>query len=102
RRRHTRSYGDWSSDVCSSDLADQVGWRNIRDARTGVEFKPRAKWLVSGIYHNYWLASATDALYSTAGAVVARSVNGTAGTHVGRSEERRVGKSVGVGGGGMR
>src|SRR5438094_525423 len=24
RRRHTRSYGDWSSDVCSSDL---VPWR---------------------------------------------------------------------------
>src|SRR5437867_12329627 len=23
RRRHTRSYGDWSSDVCSSDLARQ-------------------------------------------------------------------------------
>src|SRR5207248_8104927 len=23
RRRHTRSYGDWSSDVCSSDLAAQ-------------------------------------------------------------------------------
>src|SRR5207248_7955266 len=22
RRRHTRSYGDWSSDVCSSDLED--------------------------------------------------------------------------------
>src|SRR5207248_6606727 len=22
RRRHTRSYGDWSSDVCSSDLDD--------------------------------------------------------------------------------
>src|SRR5207248_6233484 len=22
RRRHTISYGDWSSDVCSSDLAD--------------------------------------------------------------------------------
>src|SRR5207248_8898682 len=22
RRRHTRSYGDWSSDVCSSDLWD--------------------------------------------------------------------------------
>src|SRR6266516_211291 len=22
RRRHTRSYGDWSSDVCSSDLHD--------------------------------------------------------------------------------
>src|SRR5207248_3788025 len=25
RRRHTRSYGDWSSDVCSSDLlADRL------------------------------------------------------------------------------
>src|SRR5207248_3911664 len=24
RRRHTRSYGDWSSDVCSSDLASCV------------------------------------------------------------------------------
>src|SRR5207248_4759078 len=23
RRRHTRSYGDWSSDVCSSDLRGQ-------------------------------------------------------------------------------
>src|SRR5207248_6389265 len=22
RRRHTRSYGDWSSDVCSSDLLE--------------------------------------------------------------------------------
>src|SRR5437867_2480372 len=24
RRRHTRSYGDWSSDVCSSDLDDRA------------------------------------------------------------------------------
>src|SRR5438094_9773141 len=24
RRRHTRSYGDWSSDVCSSDLRSSV------------------------------------------------------------------------------
>src|SRR6266516_2289865 len=25
RRRHTRSYGDWSSDVCSSDLPRWIG-----------------------------------------------------------------------------
>src|SRR5207248_5686110 len=25
RRRHTRSYGDWSSDVCSSDLVYDAG-----------------------------------------------------------------------------
>src|SRR5207248_7582294 len=36
RRRHTRSYGDWSSDVCSSDLqasrpvtGDPAGWEGI-------------------------------------------------------------------------
>src|SRR5437867_6586772 len=33
RRRHTRSYGDWSSDVCSSDLAAQGGARRILSAR---------------------------------------------------------------------
>src|SRR5438094_10396685 len=27
RRRHTRSYGDWSSDVCSSDL--EAGFKAI-------------------------------------------------------------------------
>src|SRR5207248_8415221 len=32
RRRHTRSYGDWSSDVCSSDL-------------TPIDFVPMAKTL---------------------------------------------------------
>src|SRR6266516_6149464 len=25
RSRHTRSYGDWSSDVCSSDLGGPIG-----------------------------------------------------------------------------
>src|SRR5437867_9276046 len=32
RRRHTRSYGDWSSDVCSSDLAIPFMQREIQDA----------------------------------------------------------------------
>src|SRR5256885_5142862 len=26
RRRHTRLQGDWSSDVCSSDLAVTIAW----------------------------------------------------------------------------
>jgi len=65
-------------------LADQVGWKNIEHIRIGPDFKPRAKWLVSSYYHSYWLASATDSLYSAAGAAVARSAAGTAGTHVGQ------------------
>src|SRR5438094_4121699 len=33
RRRHTRSYGDWSSDVCSSDLEGAIaGLVNLRTA----------------------------------------------------------------------
>src|SRR5437867_1627923 len=40
RRRHTRSYGDWSSDVCSSDLNDlrysaEHGRDTLRFAETG-------------------------------------------------------------------
>src|SRR5437867_9523146 len=30
RRRHTRSYGDWSSDVCSSDLSRPTRARSRR------------------------------------------------------------------------
>src|SRR5207248_8200605 len=34
RRRHTRSYGDWSSDVCSSDLImARDGWRAMMHRR---------------------------------------------------------------------
>src|SRR5205807_4600249 len=29
RRRHTRLQGDWSSDVCSSDLSGSTEWRAI-------------------------------------------------------------------------
>src|SRR5207248_5612955 len=31
RRRHTRSYGDWSSDVCSSDLEVAVELAGVAD-----------------------------------------------------------------------
>src|SRR5713226_118359 len=44
RRRHTRWTGDWSSDVCSSDLGDQAGagaGRAARDAR-GTDPRGRA------------------------------------------------------------
>src|SRR5207248_8135479 len=35
RRRHTRSYGDWSSDVCSSDLDRLDGHRRAAAAARG-------------------------------------------------------------------
>src|SRR5437764_11820523 len=68
RRRHTRYIGDWSSDVCSSDL----GGGSPRGGRGG----------------RLWVG---------AGAAVCPAPAGTAGGRgadpgPGRSEERRVGK----------
>src|ERR1022692_2347073 len=34
RRRHTRLQGDWSSDVCSSDLVTEIGCECARNAAT--------------------------------------------------------------------
>src|SRR5262249_47310054 len=51
-------------------FSDQVGWKNIEHARAGVELKPTAKWQLSGSYHSWWLASATDGLFSASGALV--------------------------------
>jgi hypothetical protein len=65
-------------------LADQVGWKNIHHLRTGVEARPHAKLTIAGSYHSFWLASATDALYSAGGAVIARIPAGAADRHVGQ------------------
>jgi hypothetical protein len=42
---------------------------------------------VSGSYHDFWLASATDALYAASGAAVARMTSGAAGRHVGQEAD---------------
>src|SRR5438094_8279643 len=63
RRRHTRSYGDWSSDVCSSDLVETL-----------VRLLDRA---------------ADERLDLAGGGAGVAGLDGQAGV---RSEERRVGK----------
>src|SRR5437762_12290321 len=76
RRRHTRYIGDWSSDVCSSDLSSS----GVRIARVRSSVRGRrglARPCVASVVRQ-WREStyraATPALVST------------------RSEERRVGK----------
>lgn len=71
-------------------LADQVGWRNVEHLRGGIELKPAAQWQISGSYHSFWLASATDALYNAGGAAVARAADGSAGTRVGQELDAQV------------
>src|SRR5207248_8764148 len=89
RRRHTRSYGDWSSDVCSSDLAAKfvrgdaiaaliitviniVGGLAIGLMRHGMSFADAAA--------TFTTLTAGDGLVSQIPALLVRS------------EERRVGK----------
>jgi hypothetical protein len=65
-------------------FADQIGWRNIEHVRAGISQAPFRNWKFTETYENFWLASARDALYSTSGALVAQSLAGAAGRHVGQ------------------
>lgn len=65
-------------------FADQVGWKNIEQVRTGVAESPGHRWKFTETYESFWLASARDALYTGSGAPVVQSLSGTAGKHVGQ------------------
>src|SRR5207248_7669100 len=87
RRRHTRSYGDWSSDVCSSDLdlIDAYGpspefdilYLSYQEVRTRAR-KSDISDFVFRLYCGLWHLS---------GYVLTKK-----GAEKLRSEERRVGK----------
>src|SRR5207248_5770323 len=84
RRRHTRSYGDWSSDVCSSDLGS-ANTELVRStslylfAQDSWKFKPN-------VSLNYGLRWEMNTPLTDIGKKVQRFNPGQ------RSEERRVGK----------
>ncbi len=65
-------------------LADQVGWKNIRHLRSGLEAKPRTPWRLFANYHSWWRASLQDGLYNAAGSLTVRSPGPRAGRHVGQ------------------
>ncbi len=66
-------------------IADQVGWRNIKGLRTGVELRPRVKIKFTFDHHFFRLASAHDGLYNSSGALVVRPpAAGALSTDVGR------------------
>src|SRR5256885_10792686 len=79
RRRHTRLQGDWSSDVCSSDLHEVIG-NHFNSSTQGA--------LESG--GPFGVLNGTDES-SLHPPCMAPNVNGTINPTF-RSEERRVGK----------
>src|SRR5688500_19314647 len=87
RRRHTRLQGDWSSDVCSSDLG--------RNVPSHVEYARRIRTEITAARHSL-NASANLPLHQAASQMSQLRKSCSE-----RSEERRVGKG-GRGGGGGR
>jgi hypothetical protein len=65
-------------------LADQVGWRNIRHMRLGLELPPVKTVQLTGGYHSWWLMELNDALYAASGVAIARVAGGAAASHVGQ------------------
>src|SRR5699024_11776171 len=100
RRRHTRSKRDWSSDVCSSDLEGDIVItesisrfaRNTKDLLELIEILEAKK--VSFISKK----EAIDTTTPTGKFML--TVFGAMAELERRSEERRVGKRVDIGGGG--
>src|SRR5256885_10715106 len=80
RRRHTRLQGDWSSDVCSSDLAD--GAVHLRHAAQTV-----------GILHA-WIAVEMGLPDFALAQKLAKMFRHRQLARMRRSEERRVGERV--------
>src|SRR5262249_58215324 len=90
RGRHTRLVGDWSSDVCSSDLSPTVEARAL--AALGLRPETVATQIVGRDRHAEVLCALV--LLGTAIEQIALGVRHWQRTEV-RSEERRVGKGGG-------
>src|SRR5437867_6536103 len=80
RRRHTRSYGDWSSDVCSSDLMHAAAL-------------DLGRYLLSTFVRGrHWLLRHVPSKDNAPNREPRRASSTFRGKRAGRSEERRVGK----------
>ena len=75
-------------------LADQVGWRNIRHARAGIELTPFRGLPVIANYHSWWVNEKRDGLYNAGGALLARVAAGAASSHVGQEIDVQVTRAI--------
>jgi hypothetical protein len=84
-------------------ITDLFGWQNIVAQRAGLTIEPRHRWTVTGQYLDFWLASATDALYNTSGGAIVRDKTGGSGTHIGQEADvytwYELNRHVNIGGG---
>src|SRR5256885_3009886 len=95
RRRHTRLQGDWSSDMCSSDLTGDLGF--VHGGQVHVAGRIKDLIIVRG--HNLYpqdiervVEAEVEAVRKGRVAAFAVDIDGREGIGIARSEERRVGK----------
>src|SRR5207248_5838692 len=90
RRRHTRSYGDWSSDVCSSDLTYGATVQRALTAANAVAENGISVEVIDLRTLSPWDRDAVfDSVKKNSRVIVAYEDSLSWGF---RSEERRVGK----------
>lgn len=65
------------------DFADQFGWKNIEDVRAGVSEKVGAKWTLTEVLNDLWLATKNDAVYGSSGAIAIPAHPGATSNHLG-------------------
>lgn len=63
---------------------DLFGWRNLETLRSVASWNVTKLFAANLMYSDERLYSATDSLFNSQGSSIARSKNGTAGTHVGQ------------------
>src|SRR5206468_6105251 len=92
---HTRSDRDWSSDVCSSDLASSVGFEEEQELWTEAfhdyERLGMTRDAARALYGRSTSAVALGDL-ARAQSVIQENLEWVLQRHMARSEERRVGK----------
>jgi len=66
---------------------DLFGWRNVHHMRSLETYGLTKALALNFMYTNLWLASARDGLYSGQGKLIAQSITGSAGRHVGQETD---------------
>src|SRR5207248_8572723 len=98
RRRHTRSYGDWSSDVCSSDLEIGHGALAERALLPVLPTKEQFPYTIRVVSETLE-SNGSSSMASTCGSTLALM---DAGVQIGRASCRERGWVSGCAGGVLR
>ena len=79
---HHQSFDYLYSPQSAYSLTQQFAWKNLKDWRAGVDFKPLKKLTAKISFRDYWLANVRDSLYNWSGVKTVTNAKATS-AHVG-------------------